>query len=76
MRNFVSSAANAACVLLYMASMAVVLGAVASIYTHRLRDGLLVALGAFVFASAGFGYSAWRTYKSRRRPSPLRPSSA
>lgn len=68
MRDALGFTANAACTVLYTASMAVVIGAAASVYTQRLRDGLLVALGAFLFGCAGLAYGVWRTHFSRRRP--------
>lgn len=68
MRTFFHLVSDAACALLHVASIAIAAGTVATVYTHRLRDGVLVALGAFVFAGAGFGYSIWRTYRPQRKP--------
>ena len=68
MRTFFHFLSDAACALLNVASIAIAAGSVASICTHRLRDGFLVGLGALVFAGAGFAYSIWRNYRPRRRP--------
>lgn len=68
MRTFLHFLSDAACTLLNVASSAIAAGTVATIFTHRLRDGLLVALAAFLCAGAGFGYAMWRTYRPRRRP--------
>lgn len=67
MRTFFHFLSDAACAVLNMASIAVAVGTLAAIYTHRLRDGLLVALAALLCAGAGFGYSIWRTYRPRQR---------
>ena len=67
MRTFLHMLADAACAILNVASIAVAAGTIAAIFTHRLRDGFLVALAAFVFAGAGFGYSIWRTYRPQRQ---------
>lgn len=66
MRTLLHFLSDAACAALNVASIAVATGTVAAIYTHRLRDGVLVALATLVFAGAGFGYSIWRTYRPRR----------
>jgi len=63
--TFLRFISDAACAVLNVASIAVAAGTVAAIYTHRLRDGVLVALGTLLFAGAGFGYSIWRTYRPR-----------
>ncbi len=68
MRTFLHFLSDAACAALNVASVAIAAGALATIFTHRLRDGLLVALAAFLCAGAGFGYAMWRTYRPRRRP--------
>ena len=67
-RTFLQFVSDAACAVFNMASIAVAAGTLAAIYTHRLRDGLLVALAAFLCAGAGFGYAMWRTYRPRRKP--------
>ena len=66
MRTLLHFLSDAACAALNVASIAIAAGTLAAIYTHRLRDGVLVALGTLVFAAAGFGYSMWRTYRPRR----------
>jgi hypothetical protein len=45
--------------LIAMASLAVVLGMLAVIYTQSLRTGLVVAGTAFVASGLGFAYSFW-----------------
>ena len=50
-----------------MATLAVVLGAAAAIYTHDVLTGLLVLAAAFISGTIGFGYSVWRLYGLRRR---------
>lgn len=67
MRAFMHFISDAACAVLNVASIAIAAGTVAAIYTHRLRDGVLVALSTLAFAGAGFGYSIWRTYRPRGR---------
>ena len=67
MRTVLHFLADAACAVLNVTSIAIAAGAIAAIFTHRLRDGLLVALGVFVLAGLGFAYSIWRTYRPRRR---------
>ena len=57
---------DTACAALNVASIAIAAGTAATIYTHRLRDGVLVALATLAFAGVGFGYSIWRTYRPRR----------
>jgi hypothetical protein len=71
-RTFFHFLSDAICAVLYMASIAIAAGTVATVYTHRLRDGMLVGLAALVCAAAGFGYSIWRTYWPRRSTSLFR----
>lgn len=51
--------------LLFAASIGIGAGVAATSYTHRLGDGLKVAVAAFLVASATFGYAIWRTYRPR-----------
>lgn len=67
MRTLVHLTFDTACAVLYVASIAVAVGAGATIITHRLMDGLLVGLAALVFAGGGFGYSLWRSYRPAER---------
>jgi hypothetical protein len=66
-RTFLHFLSDTACAALNVASIAIAAGTIAAIFTHRLRDGVLVALAAFAFAAAGFGYSIWRTYRPQRQ---------
>ncbi len=52
--------------LINMATLAVILGALAAIYTHDILTGLLVLAAAFISGTVGFGYSMWRLYRPRR----------
>jgi hypothetical protein len=72
-RTFFHFVSDAACAVLYVASIAIAAGTVGTVYTHRLRDGMLVGIAALVFAAAGFGYGIWRTYWPRRRAGIFRP---
>jgi hypothetical protein len=51
--------------VLYIASFAVFVGAVAVVYTQSLRTGLLIAGTAFISGTLGFAYSVWRLYRPR-----------
>ena len=66
MRTLFHLISDAACAVLNVASIAIAAGTAATIYTHRLRDGVLVAVSTLAFAGVGFGYSIWRTYRPRR----------
>ena len=46
--------------------MAVVLGALAAIYSQSIRTGLLVALAALISGSAGFAYSVYKMHQPLR----------
>jgi hypothetical protein len=65
-RTFFHFLSDTLCAVLYVASIAIAAGTVGTVYTHRLRDGMLVGLAALVCAAGGFGYSIWRTYWPRR----------
>jgi membrane protein implicated in regulation of membrane protease activity len=60
----------------FTASIAVSAGAMATSYTHRLGDGLRMALVAFLIAGAAFGYAIWRNYRPGRKPAGRRFSPA
>jgi hypothetical protein len=49
----------------YIASFAVVVGAIVTISAQSLRTGLLIAGTAFVSGTLGFIYSVWRLYRPR-----------
>ena len=51
--------------ILYIASFAVVVGAVAVVYMQSFRTGLLIAGTAFMSGTLGFAYSVWRLYRPR-----------
>jgi hypothetical protein len=65
-RTFLQLLSDTACAVLNVASIAVATGTAATIYTHRLRDGVLIASATLLCAGAGFGYSLWRTYRPRQ----------
>jgi hypothetical protein len=58
--------------LVHIASIAVALGAVATIYSQSICTGLLVALVALIAGILGFGYSVWKIHQ----PDPSTPSTA
>jgi hypothetical protein len=49
--------------VVYIASFAVVVGAIVTIYAQSLRTGLLIAGTAFFSGALGFIYSVWRLYR-------------
>jgi hydroxymethylglutaryl-CoA reductase len=49
-----------------IATLAVIFGAVAAIYTHEIFTGLLVLAAAFLAGTLSFAYSVWRLYRPRR----------
>ena len=51
--------------VVYIASFAVVVGAIVTIYAQSLRTGLLIAGTAFFSGALGFIYSVWRLYRPR-----------
>ena len=51
--------------VVYIASFAVVVGAIVTIYAQSLRTGLLIAGTAFFSGTLGFIYSAWRLHRPR-----------
>ena len=51
--------------VVYIASVAVVVGAFVTIYAQSLRTGLLIAGTAFISGTLGFIYSVWRLYRPR-----------
>ena len=60
MRTFLHLSTVTLTALVHIASMAVVLGALAAIYSQSIRTGLLVALAALISGSAGFAYSVYK----------------
>ena len=61
--------------LFFAASIGIGAGVATISFTHRLGDGLKVAVVAFLIASATFGYVIWRTYRPRSRAAVRRPRS-
>lgn len=70
MRTLLHLPLEIATAFFFAASIGIGAGVVATSYTHRLGDGLKMALVAFLVAGAGFGYAIWRAY----RPEPKRPA--
>jgi len=66
-RNLLHLPLEIATALLFAASIGIGSGVVATSYTHRLGDGLKMALVAFVLAAGGFGYVIWRHYRPHRK---------
>ena len=67
--------------LFFAASIGIGAGVVATSFTHRLGDGLKMAVVAFLVASATFGYLIWRTYRPQHtaaapRSRSLEPASS
>jgi membrane protein implicated in regulation of membrane protease activity len=59
--------------LFFAASIGIGAGVAAISFTHRLGDGLKVAVAAFLVASATFGYVIWRTYRPQLKAPAPRP---
>ena len=57
----------------FAASIGVGAGVATVSFTHRLGDGLKVALVAFVCAAAVFGFVIWRNHRPAQTRSMLRP---
>ena len=77
MRSLLYLPVEIATAFFFAASIGIGSGVVAISYTHRLGDGVKVALVGFVAAAAGFGYAIWRNYRPRpKRALRLRPASA
>ena len=70
MRTIFHLALEALTALFFAASIGIGAGVAATSFTHRLGDGLKVAVLAFLIAAATFGYVMWRTYRPRRRAVP------
>jgi len=66
MRTFLHLSTVTLTALVHIASMAVVLGALAAIYSQSIRTGLLVALAALISGSAGFAYSVYKIHHPLR----------
>ena len=62
MRTFLHLSTVTLTALVHIASMAVVLAALAAIYSQSIRTGLLVALAALISGSAGFAYSVYKIH--------------
>jgi membrane protein implicated in regulation of membrane protease activity len=61
--------------LFFAASIGVGAGVAAISFTHRLGDGVRVAVAAFLVASATFGYLIWRTYRPEQKAAAPRSRS-
>ncbi|MBX9588523.1 MAG: hypothetical protein K2X43_04410 [Hyphomonadaceae bacterium] len=68
MRTLLHLPLEIATAFFFAASIGIGAGAVATSYTHRLGDGVRMALVGFLVAAAGFGYVIWRHYRPRSRP--------
>ncbi len=68
MRNLLYLPLEIATAFLFAASIGIGAGVVATSYTHRLGDGLKMAVVAFLVAAGGFGYVIWRNYRPHRKP--------
>jgi hypothetical protein len=51
--------------LVNMGSFAVLIGALAAVYSQSVRTGFLVASFTFIATSLGFAYSVWRFHRPR-----------
>jgi hypothetical protein len=78
MRSLLYLPVEIATALLFAASIGIGSGVAVISFTHRLGDGLNVAVAAFLAAAAGFGYAIWRSYRPRhgRVVRTMRPASA
>jgi len=71
MRSLVHLSAVTLTAVVHIASMAVVLGALAAIHSQSIKTGVLVTIGALIAGVAGFLYSVWKIH-----PIPSKPSAA
>jgi hypothetical protein len=55
-------------VMVNLTSIAIALGAFATIYSQSFLTGFLVAAAALISAIIGYGYSLWRVHKIGGRP--------
>lgn len=67
MRTFLHLPVEIATAFFFAASIGIGTGVVTTSYSHRLGDGLKVAVVAFLVAAAGFGYVIWRNYRPRSK---------
>jgi len=67
MRTMLHLPLEIATAFFFAASVGIGAGIVATSYTHRLGDGLKVAVVGFLVAAAGFGYVLWRNYRPRSK---------
>ena len=72
MRTFLHISAVTLTAVLHLASVAVVLGAAATIYSQTILTGFLVAAAALIAGTVGFAYSVWKIHK----PAPKGPLTA
>ena len=67
MRTMLHLPLEIATAFFFAASVGIGAGIAATSYTHRLGDGLKVAVVGFLIAAAGFGYVLWRNYRPRAK---------
>lgn len=72
MRTLLHLPLEIATAFFFAASIGIGAGVVATSYSHRLGDGLKVAVVAFLVAAGGFGYGIWRNFRPQRRLSGRR----
>jgi hypothetical protein len=66
MRNMLHMTIEIATAFFFSASIGIGAGVAAVSFTHRLSDGLVFSLLAFLLSAATYGYVIWRHY----RPAP------
>jgi hypothetical protein len=72
MGRFLRVSTVTATVSVYIASVAVVLGALATVYSQSILTGLLVAVGALIAGVSAYCFGLWMPHQ----PMPNRPSAA
>jgi hypothetical protein len=60
MRTLVHVSTVTLTAVVHIASIAVLLGALAAIYSQSIATGLLVAFAALIAGVSGFSYSVWK----------------
>ena len=69
MRALIHLPVEIATAFFFAASIGIGSGVAAVSFTHRLSDGLRMAVVAFLLAAAGFGFVIWRNYRPRPKRS-------
>lgn len=75
MRTLLHLPVEIATAFFFAASIGIGAGVATISFTHRLGDGLKVAILAFLVAAAGFGYAIWRHHRPLAKPAGRRLSS-